>query len=172
MSIFEEAKEKYESNALDTLSVLYWRGALDSGSIPSKAGLATLIEDNLAQTDWDHEKAHSLTELGKLFAKQYFEAKAALVSEVADRSSITINDVFALMASTAARWMTEDIKSDEFRDKCGDTLEFECVEIENNPAYTRKVYRAVSKIDGLTPQLTLLVGDRTTDVLGKLVYVA
>lgn len=172
MSVFEDVKAKYDTDALDTMSALYWRGALDSGSIPSDAGLAQLRKDGLAETNWDEENAHRLTELGKAFAKTYFDSKAEVISEVADRSSFVLGEVYGLLESTALRWMSADVKSDEFRTKCGDALEFECVDIENNPAYTRKTYRSLTTIEGLKAQVILTIDDRTTDVEAKFVYVA
>jgi hypothetical protein len=148
-------------HVLDSLNALYFRGALESGDMPSKHGLSELIHKGWAETNWDEPKPHRLTELGKAMAKHYYDAKAESASELTSRSSFTVAEFKAKSAELVLRWMCREFPS--VRDAFPDEAVFELNDVEYNPAYERRKYLITHPVSGLRGRLTFIISDRGTD---------
>lgn len=170
MSLHEVAGKQLDGGMIDTLYKLYFFGAQESGDLPSKGGMDGLRILGWASTDWDLARPHRLTDAGTEIAKAYYDAKAEKAAEITQRITFTVSELKEYIDKDYIRWMTPagDLTIHDVLDT---TDVFSFYDVENNPAYTMRKYRAEKE----TPKrlvivyLTFTISDRGTDCEARII---
>lgn len=162
-SIITSVREILDGAAQDVFYALHFRGALESGDLPSKEGMTSLICLGLAVTDSREAEPHSLSTVGRIMAQEYYSAQAAMVERIAGQPGFLMRDLRPLVEHSIVRWMSTQVKSEDFLAMFKDSQMFHLVKIENNPAYVGHTY--VSAVaEGTEPvKFDMDTGDRGTD---------
>lgn len=161
MSFIQMVRDNIDGGTLDTMHALYFRGSLESGDLPSKGGLADLIQKGWAETNWDEPKPHRLNALGRTTAKMYYDSKAVRAAALTDRDMFIIDELKAWVAEGSIRWMSSS--KPDIREWCPADMPLRLEDIENNPAYVAKHYLGQHPETREIISVRFTIGDRGTD---------
>jgi hypothetical protein len=161
MSTHRIAGYDIDGCTIDVLYKLYFRGAQESGDLPSKGGMASLISLGWAQTDWAQPKPHSLTPPGKIIAQLYYQAKAERAAAVLDTAELTQGALTAAVEAGDIRWMARG-KPDIREWVPADTM-YTLAEIKHDLGFSTKIYRGQHPVDRDIITLTFTVAPSGTD---------
>lgn len=161
MSMHRISGHDLDGGTVDVLHKLYFRGAQESGGLPSKGGMSELVLLGWAQTDWDMALPHSLTSVGKLIAQLYYEAKAKRAAAVLGTSTLTQAALTAAVADGDIRWMARG-KPDVREWVPADTI-YTVEEIKHDLGFSTKTFRGRHPETRAYITLTFTVAPSGTD---------
>lgn len=72
MRTYKVQDHELNGGELDTFHKLHWHGPQDDGGLPSKGGMAGLIEKGLAVKDYDNRPPNRLSATGESVARTYY----------------------------------------------------------------------------------------------------
>jgi hypothetical protein len=161
MSTHRIAGYDIDGCTIDVLHKLYFRGAQESGDLPSKGGMSSLISLGWAQTDWDQHQPHSLTSAGKIIAQLYYEEKAKRAADVLSTPYLSQGDLTKAIADGNIRWMGRG--KPDIREWVPADTAYKLDDIKHDIGFSTKTFRGQHPESGDHICLTFTVAPSGTD---------